>query len=145
MEVPEGWWWLSIPSLLFVCCMSVALYSEGMLDSSVIGPFACCMAPSIIGLWAGQGTTTETKIEVTRGEGEWSNNRSYIPQPKTQPKKKSYSGICNQQKRNHSKCGKPTNSRCPRCSRYACGSCRGSRTYNGRKVCEACNRSMSGD
>tara|TARA_B100001094_G_C18124631_1_gene768788 strand:- start:662 stop:1483 length:822 start_codon:yes stop_codon:yes gene_type:complete len=58
---------------------------------------------------------------------------------------KSYSGVCSQQKRNHSTCGSPTDSRCPRCSRYACGSCRGSRTYNGRRVCEACNRNMSGD
>ena len=44
-----------------------------------------------------------------------------------------------------SECGNSTNNRCPRCGRYACGSCLGSRTYNGRKVCEACNRNMSGD
>ena len=44
-----------------------------------------------------------------------------------------------------SECGTPTNNRCPRCNRYACGSCLGSRTYKGRKVCDGCNRSMSGD
>ena len=44
-----------------------------------------------------------------------------------------------------SECGNSTNNRCPRCRRYACGSCLGSRTYNGRKVCDGCNRSMSGD
>ena len=83
----------------------------------------------------------EMVADATRGY-----NRRNKPKSKNKSSvTKSYSGICSQQKRNHSTCGSPTDSRCPRCSRYACGSCRGSRTYNGRRVCEACNRNMSGD
>tara|TARA_B110001452_G_C15219928_1_gene422903 strand:- start:150 stop:1922 length:1773 start_codon:yes stop_codon:yes gene_type:complete len=74
--------------------------------------------------------------------------RGYERRNNPQPKKKSYSGRCSQDAGGlifSSECGTPTNNRCPRCNRYACGSCLGSRTYNGRKVCDGCNRSMSGD
>ena len=79
--------------------------------------------------------------DATRGY-----ERKNNPPPKK--KKKSYSGRCSQDAGGlifSSECGTPTNNRCPRCNRYACGSCLGSRTYNGRKVCDGCNRSMSGD
>lgn len=79
--------------------------------------------------------------DATRG---FNRRNNPIPKKKS-PTVKSYSGICDQQKRNHSTCGSPTDSRCPSCSRYACGSCRGSRTFNGRRVCEACDRNLSGD
>ena len=74
--------------------------------------------------------------------------RGYARKNNPQPKKKSYSGRCSQDAGGlifSSECGTPTNNRCPRCNRYACGSCLGSRTYKGRKVCDGCNRSMSGD
>jgi hypothetical protein len=70
------------------------------------------------------------------------------PKSKNKSVVKSYSGICVQDTGglfSFSECGNSTNNRCPRCRRYACGSCLGSRTYNGRKVCDGCNRSMSGD
>ena len=75
-------------------------------------------------------------------------NRRNKPKSKNKSVAKSYSGICDQDTGglfSFSECGNPTNNRCPRCRRYACGSCLGSRTYNGRKVCDGGNRSMSGD
>lgn len=86
----------------------------------------------------------EMVADATRGYNRRKNSKSKNISSVT----KSYSGICVQDTGglfSFSECGNSTNYRCPRCRRYACVSCLGSRTYNGRKVCDGCNRSMRGD
>ena len=61
--------------------------------------------------------------------------------------KKTHSGKCSQDPGGlalFAECGTPTNYKCPSCERYACSSCRGTRSKNGRKLCDGCDRFMQG-